>query len=171
MSEIPDALETISELGAAFAGFAALVSALAVRQGDQRVIDVTRLHIAVAGSLIAALGGLLPHAIAAHLTSSEHLWRFSAVALLVLNYGYGIAYFNWGRRLRGDRPMESRLTQVMFFGLEALICLALLACIADFRSGSAFYLTALVALLSQAAFVFLGIVTSIVEHIAGEDAA
>jgi hypothetical protein len=170
VSELPDELQTISELGAAFAGFAALVSALAIRQGDQRVIDVTRLHIAVAGSLITVIGGLIPSVVDAHLPSSEHLWRLSAAALFTINYGYAVVYASWGKKLRGDRPWESRGPQAAFYGLEALVLLSIIACFAGLGSGAAFYLTALIALLAQAAAVFLGIVTSIVEHIAGDDA-
>jgi len=168
---MPGAFQTVSEIGAAFAGFAALVSVLALRQGGDRAIDATRLHIAVAGSLIAAVGAFFPTVLSAHVSAPDHVWRYAAGALFALNYGYGVVYLNWGRKLRGDRPAESLPTQVAFFVLEALILLSLVMCLIDIGSGEAFYLSVLVALLGQAAFVYMGIVTKIVEEIAGADDA
>jgi hypothetical protein len=163
--ENADTLQTISELAAAFAGFAALVSALSGRGRSRSVIDATRLHIAVAGSLIAVLGGLIPTIVAAHFPTSSHVWRVSAAAVLSLNYGYGFAYRGWIKRLRGDLPQEGLSARTLFWTLEGLVQLALIACIAGLGNPASFYLSALGLLLAQAALVFLGLVTSLAESV------
>ena len=163
--ENADTLQTISELAAAFAGFAALVSALSGRGRSRSVVDATRLHVAVAGSLIAVLGGLIPIIVAAHFPTSSHVWRVSAAAVLALNYGYAVAYRGWIKRLRRDLPQEGLSTRALFWTLEGLAQLALIACIAGLGNPASFYLSALGLLLAQAALVFLGLVTSLAESV------
>jgi len=166
--ENKDLLQTISQLGAAFAGFAALVTALTSRGNGRGSIDAIRLHVAVGGALMAVIGGLLPFVFAAHSVAEENVWRVSAIGLLALDYAYFLVYWTWINEMRKTSPAENLSIRMFFWGQEALFQLSLVACIVGFGSGAAFYLTALFALLGQAAASFLGLVTSLTKRFSSD---
>ncbi len=86
--------------------------------------------------------------------------------VLALNYSYGLGFRSWIGRLRGKLPAENKASRIVFWSLEAFLQLSFIACIV--AGSSAFYVTALVVQLAQAALVFLGLVTSLAENVASE---
>jgi hypothetical protein len=156
-----EVLQTIAEIGAAFAGFAALASAIGLRAGPERSVDLSRLHIAVGGALIVVVGGIVPFAVAAYSPPQELAWRASAGIVLFLNYAYTAAYFP--RLRRGDT--EPAPVPWLFWVLEVALQVPLLALLFGYAGGleGAVYLTGVTLLLCQGAFVFLRLITSIIE--------
>ena len=79
-----ETLKTIAEIGATFGGFAALVTAFS--QAGSRVMphDLTRLHVAVGGALMAVFGGLVPFVVGAYALGDSTVSRISAASVLLL---------------------------------------------------------------------------------------
>jgi hypothetical protein len=164
-----DILQTIAEIGAAFAGFAALVTAIGLRAGHERSVDLTRLHIAVGGSIMVVVGGVLPLAVGAYSPEHHLVWRISAGFVLALNYAYIVVYMPWVRRLR-QGAAEPSTVQWFFWLLEAGFQVPLIVLLIGLATGfeAALYLTGITVLLFQAAVVFLGLVTSVASALASE---
>ena len=161
MIEHADILQTFAEIGAAFAGFGALVTAVSGRRRGGGV-ELTALHISVGGALIAVLGGVLPFTIAAHSPESAWVWRGAAAIVLVVNNAYALVYTRWIYRLR-DGETTPLGTRLLFFLTESGLQLPLWALLLGFGTGreAALYLTAMTFLLFQAGLLFLGLVTSV----------
>jgi hypothetical protein len=162
-------LQTIAEIGAAFAGFAALVSAIAGRGHRGQAQDLTQLHVAVGGALMVVFAGIIPIVIAAYSLSENLVWRASAGSLLALNYAYTFAYLPWIRRVLGKRSWTV-FGSALFSVLEVAFQVPLVVVVFGFarEHQSALYLTAVALLLAQGGALFLSLVTSVASPLADE---
>ena len=80
--ELPEHLETIAEVAAAFTGFAGLVSVLGKSSLDPK-IRFWRVQLMIVTSLAAMFGALTPATISLFITQEALLWRLSSFVLLL----------------------------------------------------------------------------------------
>jgi hypothetical protein len=162
-----ETLLALAEICASFVGFAALVSVL--RRGSDRVADalhdLLRLRLVISSSVAGVAAALIPLGVAGYGMEPELAWRISAVAFLVLDNGI-IASF-----IRAYRPVEGtfepdRLAVWVFMSLEVIEQLSLVAVLLGFSfgNGGALYVTALIANICQAGFIFVRFVGSTFHH-------
>ena len=160
--EASDLFPNIAEIAAAFAGFSALVTAVGGRSEKFRAFhDILRLRIVIAASVKVVVVALVPVGLMSFDLTPETIWRLSAILFLLLNVGVIISFVRSYQPVQGMFPAD-RVAVVLSFILEILIIGSLLICIVGVSSGTAypFYTAALIAKLSQAAFVFVRFVGS-----------
>ena len=165
-------LLTIAEIAAAFAGFAAIVSALSRRVNDgQRKLQFARLITIVSSSLHVIFGALLPIIFARFGIGEDASWRAASASYLVINWVLIVIL------VRVFRPLGLRATddpgakfvypaEAIFQGLLLLGTLGFLGALLP---GA--YLVALALGLAQIAVTFVLIIwtTFSVEVEAGDD--
>ena len=89
-----DTLLSLAEISAAFAGFAALVSALK-RSSDragEAIHDLLRLRLVISSAVAGVVAALLPVGLAGFGIDSSLLWRLAAGAFLVCDNGVIISF-------------------------------------------------------------------------------
>jgi hypothetical protein len=160
---LPEHLETIAEVAAAFTGFAGLVSVLGRSHLDPK-IRLWRVQLMIVTSLAAMFGALAPSIIQLVLPDAEDLWRASAFVLLLLCAGQLTFVY---RSMPGEHatgllrtfysPMAAALS-----GNSLAIQLALAAVVLDFipAAAPALYSYGLLFLLVASSFHFLILVRS-----------
>jgi hypothetical protein len=84
--ELPEHLETIAEVAAAFTGFAGLVSILGRSHLDPR-IRLWRVQVMIVTSLAVMFGALTPSTVRLLIPEPDAFWRISSLILLVLVSG------------------------------------------------------------------------------------
>jgi hypothetical protein len=167
MLENTDTLLAMGEITAVFAGFAALVTV--VRTGYGRpahaVHDLLRLRLVIAGSVTGVAAALIPVGLAGYGLSSGLTWRLAALIFLILDNGIIVSFIRSYRPVRGSFPPD-RLAVLLVTFLEVLEQVSLVAVIVGFTFGSAaaLYITALIANLCQAGFIFVRFVGSAFER-------
>ena len=162
-----ETLLSLAEICAAFAGFAALVSAL--RRGSDRVggaiHDLLRLRLVISSSVAGVVAALLPVGIAEFGVDPSTLWRLAAVAFLIFDNGIILSF------VRAYQPVKQviqpdRLAVSVVSMLELLEQSCLVAVVAGLwvDNAAALYITALIANISQAGFIFVRFVGSTFSH-------
>jgi hypothetical protein len=172
MADDADTLLTVAEIAATFAGFAALVSALGRRVTSGRALhDLLRLRLVIATSLIVVVAALVPSALARFDLAADTVWRMAAALFLALTYAeIGSFVMNY-RPVREEFPPDL-LAAAAAVLLQIVVQAALLTILADafIEYHDALYVTALVAMLCTAAFVFMRLVESTFRHISAREA-
>jgi hypothetical protein len=167
MLETTDTLLAMAEIAAAFAGFAALVSVIrrAANQPADAVHDLLRLRLVISSSVAGVAGALVPVGLAGYGLDVELTWRLAAFILLVFDNGIIASFLGSYRPVRGTFPPD-RLAVVVVGILEVLEQVSLIAVILGLPIGNApaLYVTALIANLCQAGFIFVRFVGSAFRH-------
>lgn len=168
MLENTDTLLSMAEIAAAFAGFAALVSVIRRGGTDQpagAVHDLLRLRLVIAGSVAGVAAALIPVGLAGYGLETGLTWRLAALIFLVFDNGIIASFIGDYKPVRGTFPPD-RLAVALVTALEAVEQMSLLAVILGIARGnaSALYVTALIANICQAGFIFVRFVGSAFRH-------
>jgi hypothetical protein len=164
MSEDIPTLLSIAQIAGVFVGFAALVSVLRDRSGGTPgVAEMTQLSGAVMPGLVVVVAGLIPVVLARYPISTPVVWRLSCAGFLIIIW---LLVLSYGRSLELVREAFRAApvsTSVVWFVLEPIVQIPLVLGMLGFLPSlaPAFYLTALVVNLAQAAFMFSQLVVSI----------
>jgi hypothetical protein len=162
-----ETLLSLAEISAAFAGFAALVSALRRRSDRQAdaVHDLLRLRLVISSSVSGVAAALIPIGIAGYGIETELAWRLAAFAFLIFDNGIIVSFVRAYNAVRGAFDPD-RLAVSLFTTLEVLEQISLLAVVLGFSFGNApaLYVTALIANICQAGFIFVRFVESALHH-------
>jgi hypothetical protein len=173
MADDADTLLTIAEIAATFAGFAALVSALGRRATSGRALhDLLRLRLVIATSLIVVVAALVPSALARFDLAEDTVWRIAALTFVLLTYAEIASFLMSYRPVREEFAPDVVAAGVAFV-LQIVVQAALVTILVDAAIAyhDALYVTALVAMLCTAAFVFMRLVESTFRHISARDAS
>ena len=167
MLENADTLLALAEIAAAFAGFAALVSVIR-RASDQpadAVHDLLRLRLVISSSVAGVAGALIPVGLAGYGLDVGLNWRLAALIFLVFDNGIIVSFIGSYRPVRGSFPPD-RLAVVLVSALEAVEQVSLFAVVLGITYGNApaLYVTALIANICQAGFIFVRFVGSAFRH-------
>ena len=167
MLENTDTLLSLAEIAAAFAGFAALVSVIR-RASDQpadAVHDLLRLRLVISSSVAGVAGALIPVGLAGYGLDSGLIWRLAALIFLVFDNGIIVSFIGSYKPVRGSFPPD-RLAVILVTALEAMEQVSLVAVVLGltFGNGPALYVTALIANICQAGFIFVRFVGSAFRH-------
>jgi hypothetical protein len=162
-----ETLLSLAEICAAFAGFAALVSALR-RSSDEvggAIHDLLRLRLVISSAVAGVVAALLPVGLAGFGVETSLLWRLAAAAFLVFDNGIILSF------ARAYSPVKSvikpdRLAVSVVLMLEVVEQSSLLVVVAGLSidSAPALYVAALIANISQAGFIFVRFVGSTFHH-------
>ena len=167
MLENTDTLLAMAEIAAAFAGFAALVSVIqrASKQPAEAVHDLLRLRLVIASGVAGVAAALIPVGLAGYGLNDGLIWRLAAVIFLVFDTGIIVSFTRSYKPVRGRFPPD-RLAVWLVSTLEAVEQVSLMAVIFGLAFGNApaLYVTALIANLCQAGFVFVRFVESAFRH-------
>jgi len=166
-----DALLAIAEIAATFAGFAALVTLFARRRvAESGAHDLLRLRLVITTSVVVVVTALVPVALAGYGLGATLILKIAAGVFLLLTYLAITSFIRSYQVVRGLFPPD-RLAVSVAATLEVLVQAALimilLGILPDRHGG--LYISALVATLSQAAFVFLRLVESTFGAIVGRN--
>lgn len=167
MLENTDTLLALAEIAAAFAGFAALVSVIrrSAREHHEAAHDLLRLRLVISSSVGGVAGALVPVGLAGYGLDTELVWRLAAVIFLVFDSGIIVSFINAYQPVRGRFPPD-RLAVAVVSSLEIIEQVGLVAVILglSFGSAPALYVTALIANICQAGFIFVRFVGSAFRH-------
>ncbi|MEX2471126.1 MAG: hypothetical protein WEA34_03045 [Gemmatimonadota bacterium] len=161
-----DILLSMAEVAAAFAGFAALVSV--IPRGLQRTAapahDLLRLRLVIASGVAGVAGALIPVGLAGYV-EGDWVWRASAVAFLVFDNVIIVSFLRAYEPVRGAFPPD-KVAVVVVSALEVAEQIGLAAIVLGVGSfdPGALYVTALIANICQAGFIFLRFVGSTFHH-------
>ncbi len=162
-----ETLLALAEICAAFAGFAALVSVL--RRGSDRlpdaVHDLLRLRLVISSSVAGVAAALIPVGIAGYGIDPGLSWRIAAFVFLICDGGIIASFVRAYQPVQGDFEPD-RLAVSVFTILEIMEQGSLLAVVFGFSFGNApaLYVTALIANICQAGFIFVRFVGSAFHH-------
>jgi hypothetical protein len=167
MLENTDTLLSMAEIAAAFAGFAALVSVIR-RASDQpadAVHDLLRLRLVISSSVAGVAAALIPVGLAGYGLGSGTIWRLAAAIFLIFDNGIIVSFVGSYKPVRGTFPPD-RLAVILVSTLEVVEQLSLVAVVLGLTFGNApaLYVTALIANLCQAGFIFVRFVGSAFRH-------
>jgi hypothetical protein len=170
MLENTDTLLALAEIGAAFAGFAALVSV--IRRGSVRaaeaVHDLLRLRLVISSSVAGVAAALIPVGLAGYGLDSGSVWRLASVIFLVFDNGIIVSFIGAYRPVRGTfEPDRLAVALVSLLEVVEQMSLASVAFGLAFGNGPALYVTGLIANICQAGFVFTRFVGSAFRHANG----
>lgn len=167
MLENTDTLLSMAEIAAAFAGFAALVSVIrrAANQPADAVHDLLRLRLVISSSVAGVAAALVPVGLAGYGLDVGITWRLAALIFLVFDNGIIASFLGSYQPVRGSFPPD-RLAVVVVGSLEVIEQVSLIAVILGLPIGNApaLYVTALIANLCQAGFIFVRFVGSAFRH-------
>lgn len=167
MLENTDTLLSMAEIGAAFAGFAALVSVIR-RPSDRRadaIHDLLRLRLVIASSVAGVAAALIPVGLDGYGLESELTWRIAAGLFLLFDNGILGSFMSAYKPVKGtfepDRPAV-----VVVMSLEVLEQASLVAVLlgSPVSNAPALYVTALIANVCQVGFIFVRFVGSAFRH-------
>ena len=166
MLENTDALLSLAEIAAAFAGFAALVSV--IRGGGDRtdvVHDLLRLRLVISSGVAGVAAALVPVGLAGYGLDTEWTWRLAALLFLVFDNGIIVSFLRAYQPVRGTFPPD-RLAVTVVSILELVEQASLLTVAFGLIVGAApaLYVTALIANICQAGFIFVRFVGSAFRH-------
>lgn len=167
MLENTDTLLALAEIAAAFAGFAALVSVIrrSSREHAEAAHDLLRLRLVISSSVTGVAAALVPVGLAGYGLAPEAIWRLAALIFLVMDNGIIVSFLGAYRPVRGSFPPD-RLAVTLVSSLEVLEQISLFAVVLglSFGNASALYVTALIANICQAGFIFVRFVGSAFRH-------
>lgn len=166
MLENTDTLLALAEIAAAFAGFAALVSVLRGTGDPTDVVhDLLRLRLVISSSVAGVAAALVPVGLAGYGLESGPTWRLAALLFLVFDDGIIVSFLRAYRPVRGTFPPD-RLAVGVVTLLEILeqVSLAGIVLGLAFGNAPALYVTALIANICQAGFIFVRFVGSTFRH-------
>lgn len=158
-----ETLLALAEIAAAFAGFAALVSVLR-RRGDRvadAVHDLLRLRLVISSSVAGVAAALLPIGIAGYGIETDLAWSLAAFVFLASDNGIILSFLRTYRPVRGAFEPD-HLAVSVFMPLEVIEQASLIAVLLGlpFGNPAALYVTALIANICQAGFIFVRFVGS-----------
>lgn len=163
MSEEIPTLLSIAQIAGVFVGFAALVSVLGGRpDGAPRVLELGRFRGVVGAGVLVVVASLLPVVLGRYPISEPVVWRLSCAGfliliwLLILSSRQSVDVMR--EMIRGSPVSFILLVLVLEPVIQVPLALGLLGLLPSLAS--AFYLTALIVNLCQAAFVFSQLVLS-----------
>ena len=167
MLENTDTLLSMAEIAAAFAGFAALVSVIR-RSSDQHadvVHDLLRLRLVISSSVTGVAAALIPVGLAGYGLDTMLIWRLAAVIFLIFDNGVIVWFLGAYRPVRGTFPPDRLAVGLVSF-LEMMEQASLFTVVLGFGAGNApaLYVTALIANICQAGFIFVRFVGSAFRH-------
>lgn len=167
MLENTDTLLSMAEIAAAFAGFAALVSVIR-RASDQpadAVHDLLRLRLVISSSVAGVAAALIPVGLAGYGLETGLIWRLAALIFLILDNGIIVSFVGSYKPVRGTFPPD-RLAVALVSCLEVVEQVSLGVVVLGFSFGNApaLYVTAIIANLCQAGFIFVRFVGSAFRH-------
>ena len=163
MLENTDTLLSMAEIAAAFAGFAALVSV--IRRTSETpfdaVHDLLRLRLVIASSVAGVAAALIPVGIDGYGLDPSLTWRLSALIFLFFDNGILTSFFAAYRPVKGAFTPD-RLAVTVVGALEVVEQASLLIVLFALPVGNApaLYVTALIANICQAGFIFVRFVGS-----------
>ena len=133
----------LSQLGGVFAGFIAIFTVFARKDGRLSPADSLRVRSIIYASFIVVLGSLLPLLLSSFGVSDPALWKISAAVFLVLAIPAPVDVARHQLALsRQDRRQVGTVHQVVSWGLSATVTL-LLGSIALSHGGAGYYVLAL----------------------------
>jgi hypothetical protein len=167
MLENTDTLLAMAEIAAAFAGFAALVSVIR-RSSDQpgeAFHDLLRLRLVIGGSVAGVAAALVPVGLDGFGFAPGVIWRIAAMLFLVFDNSILVSFVAAYKPARGTFPPD-RLAVTVVMTLEAIEQVSLLTVLLGFSlpNAPALYVTALIANICQAGFIFVRFVGSAFRH-------
>ncbi len=167
MLENTDTLLSLAEIAAAFAGFAALVSVIrrGTNQPADAAHDLLRLRLVIGGSVAGVVAALVPVGLVGYGLDPAVSWRIAAVLFLIFDNGILVSFTMAYRPVRGSFPPD-RLAVTVVLCLEVLeqISLAVVLFGVMPTNAPALYVTALIANICQAGFIFVRFVGSAFGH-------
>jgi len=153
---------TIAEIAGVFVGFAALISV--TRRAEIDVTQLGQIRAVVTIGLMVVVAALIPVAFSAYDLTGHGLWVVVSLVYLVLNWTVIVVALRRpeNRRLAAAQARTTPVTAVFFWLLEIPIQVPLLLVILGINRDldAAFYLTALVFHLFEAALVLAQLVYS-----------
>lgn len=167
MPENTDTLLALAEIGAAFAGFAALVSV--IRRGSGRAAeaahDLLRLRLVIGSSVAGVAAALIPVGLAGYGLEPGLVWRLAALIFLIFDNGIIVSFITAYQPVRGTFPPD-RLAVALVSALEVVEQASLVAVVLGlgFETPSGLFVTALIANICQAGFIFGRFVGSAFRH-------
>ncbi|MDH3271343.1 MAG: hypothetical protein OEN56_08435 [Gemmatimonadota bacterium] len=163
MLESTDTLLSLAEIAAAFAGFAALVSVIRRSSEDhaEGIHDLLRLRLVISSAVAGVAGALIPVGLAGYGLRPDLVWRLSALILLIFDYGIILSFLKSYQPVKGVFPPD-RLAASLVTGLEVVEQASVIVVLLGLpvANPSALYITALIANLCQAGFIFIRFVGS-----------
>lgn len=146
---------TIAEIAGVFVGFAALISV--TRRSEIEAPQLGQIQAVVTIGLMVVVASLVPVGLGAYDVAGHGLWVWSSVIYLLLNWIviYIALRRPENRRLAGAQASATPLAAAFFWLLELAIQVPLLLVVFGVNRDLdlAFYMTALVFHLFEAAFV------------------
>ena len=163
MLENTDTLLSLAEIAAAFAGFAALVSVIrrGANQPADAAHDLLRLRLVIGGSVAGVAAALVPVGLIGYGLDPAISWRIAAVLFLIFDNGILVSFTAAYQPVRGTfRP--DRLAVAVVLCLEIVEQISLVVVLLGLVPGNApaLYVTALIANICQAGFIFVRFVGS-----------
>ena len=166
MLESTEVLLSLAEVSAAFAGFAALVSVIPRGLGQAAAPghDVLRLRLVISSGVAGVAAALIPVALAGYL-DTQWVWRISALVFLVFDNSIILSFIGAYQPVRGDFDPD-RLAVTVVTALELVEQASLVTILLGLGSvaPASLYITALIANICQAGFVFVRFVGSTFDH-------
>lgn len=161
-----ETLLTLAEICAAFAGFAALVTVL--RRSDQvaeAVHDLLRLRLVISSSVAGVAAALIPVGLAGYGIEPDLAWRLAAVMFLVFDNGIIVSFLRAYGPVKGEfQPDHLAVLVVTMLEVTEQVSLLLVIAGLSLDNGGALYVTALIANICQAGFIFVRFVGSAFHH-------
>jgi len=163
MLENTDTLLSLAEIAAAFAGFAALVSVIrrGANQPADAAHDLLRLRLVIGGSVAGVAAALVPVGLVGYGVDASLSWRIAAVLFLIFDNGILVSFTAAYQPVKGTFQPD-RLAVAVVMLLEAIEQISLVIVLLGLAPGNApaLYITALIANICQAGFIFVRFVGS-----------
>jgi hypothetical protein len=159
-----DALLSFAEIAAAFAGFAALVTALRRdRLGESAPLAVSRLRVVVLASLVVVFAAMIPVVLSRYQLSEPSIWRASSFLALFVNFVAVVAVQLWNRGVDYAHHTASSVV-ISVLAVFTLGPLLLMAFGAFPALASGLYFTFMGFALAQAAFSFILVLDALISR-------
>jgi hypothetical protein len=162
-----ETLLALAEICAAFAGFAALVSALRRDRGAiaEAVHDLLRLRLVIASSVAGVAAALIPVGLAGYGLDIDLTWRLAALVFLIFDNGIIVSFLGaYGPVKAIVKPDRLAIAVVSSLEVVEQSSLALVLFGLWTENAPALYVTALIANICQAGFIFVRFVGSALHH-------
>lgn len=151
----------ISQLGAVFAGFIAMASAFARRDGRLTGPDALRTRSILFTSFSAIFGALIPLVLHANALPDALAWQYAAMAGLVIGLGFSIEGARQQARMSAEDRAAAGILATYIPWTVAAIGLAFLIPVAlGHENGSGLYLASIAIALLVAGWNFISLVSS-----------
>ncbi|MDH3207155.1 MAG: hypothetical protein OEO79_11120 [Gemmatimonadota bacterium] len=163
MLENTDTLLSMAEIAAAFAGFAALVSVLSRRSDrpSEAAHDLLRLRLVISSAVAGVAAALIPVGLAGYGLEEGLIWRLAAVMFLIFDNGIIISFTRAYKPVQGTFPPDNLAVSLVSV-VEVLEQVSLVIVVLGLSTvnAPALYVTALIANICQAGFIFVRFVGS-----------